>query len=376
MIKAGVLFPRSTIFPLLGSDLIGGIRSFLRQHSLSDKTELVLEPIGFGGDSKEVFQKTEHLILIENVDIILAFIDQRVVDLIYPLVSAAGKTLVVINPGANYADNWVPPDNVIFLDLQDALLSRLSSIRFIDSGRKDAIFTASYYDGGYHHGHALITPFLNSGGTIRYNYISELRLTDFTTAPLQQFLKDSSVNCLLSVFSGDESNRFLEELEGSGRADLEIFASPQMLEEQTLGKLKGSISFSVHSYLPWHSAIGSSENTEFKAEVKNELKREASIFSLLGWEAAMLVKGYIEYGQGLVGHLKQNSLITPRGEMKMDELSQHLIGPAYEASFGKGKGLKIENIVSTDHCLKEWKQLMESAQVIESSGWTNTYLCY
>lgn len=376
MIKAGVLFPRSTIFPLIGSDLIGGIRAYLHHHSGKDDIELVLEPIGFGGQGKEVYQKTEQLVLIENIDILLAFIDQQMADLIYPLISAAGKTLVVINPGANYAENWVPPENVIFLNLQDTLHSKLAGELAIQNGHKEIIFTASYYDGGYHHGHSLVTPYLNKGGNVLYNYITPLRTADFSIAPLQEFLQGSAVKCLFSIFSGDESNQFLQELEGLGRSDLEIFATPQMLEEQTLAKLKGPVSFSIRNYLPWHSGIGSSENTVFKTAVELETKRPVNIFSLLGWEAGILVAKYQQHGPEMVGRLKDMIITSPRGEMKMDGLSHHLIGPAYEASFGKGEGLKIENTVSTDQCLEEWKQLMESAQGIESSGWTNTYLCY
>ena len=54
MIKAGVLYPQSGIYPLLGADFLSGIKASLAFHGLKEKIQLITEPVGFGNTEKEV----------------------------------------------------------------------------------------------------------------------------------------------------------------------------------------------------------------------------------------------------------------------------------------------------------------------------------
>ncbi len=382
MLKAGILFPRSGIFPLLGSDFIGGIRSSLKRMNINDQVELVLEPIGFGGDKKEAYQKTEQLLLIHNVDFLVAFLDMRVADIIYPLAEALQKPVIIVNPGANYADNWVTPDNIVFLDLKDTLLSRLSGLNARKHDFSKAVFAISYYDGGYHHGHSLVTAFQEEGGEIVHTYISPLRSDEFNITALSEFLQaNPEINCLLSLFSGEESNRFLGELKNLDLDHkLHIFSSPFMLEEQTVAGFECQDKVKVHAYLPWHSGIDSAENENFKQQIAQETKKEANLFSLLGWEAGILIGEYLNSaiensnGTQFLSSLKNQTFVSPRGEMIFDPLTHHWVGPAYFATIDE-KGWRIEEFKSTEECMVEWKLLIDKSNVGDSSGWMNTYLC-
>ncbi len=382
MLKAGILFPRSGIFPLLGNDFIGGIRSLLKKINVHDQVELVLEPVGFGGDKKEAYQKTEQLLLIQNVDILVAFLDMRVADIIYPLAEALQKPVIIVNPGANYADNWVATDNIFFLDLKDALLSRLSGLVASKHDFSKAVFAISYYDGGYHHGHSLVTAFQELGGELVHTYISPLRSDEFNINELSEFLQaNPEISCLLSLFSGDESNRFLKELKNLDLdRKLHIFSSLFMLEEQTVAGLDCNDKVKVYTYLPWHSGIDSVENEEFKQQIIRETTREANLFSLLGWEAGIIISEYLnsatENGNGsqFLGVLKNQKLVSPRGKMMFDSLTHHWVGPGYFATVDE-KGWRIEEFKSSEECMVEWKQLIDKSNVGDSSGWMNTYLC-
>lgn len=382
MIKAGILFPRSGIYPLMGSDLIAGIRAFINSHSLQQEIELILEPVGFGADKKEVFQKTEQLFLVQNVDIIVAYLDMRVADILYPLAEALQKPLIVVNPGANYPSNWVAPDNILFLDLKDILHCRLSGKAAGEHSDNKAVMAISYYDGGYHHGHSMLTPFLENGGEILFNYISPLKKADFTIAPLSQYLREHPASTqILAVFSGEESNQFLRELSLISMAKpLTIFCSPFMLEEQTLQQMEFPLNMELKGFFSWHKDIDCKENHDFKVHIKRDSKREANVFSLLGWESGMLLKEYNEltaedqHGTVLVTRLGNKTLNSPRGGLILDPISHHLLGPEYECTINNN-GKQVSLSSDLKHTLKEWEQLMAQSLKGESSGWTNTYLC-
>ena len=67
---------------------------------------------------KEVYEKAEKLLMIDGVDVLMAYIDQRVMSILTPLFYASGKLVIIINPGANYPLNWVPQKNMVNLTLQ------------------------------------------------------------------------------------------------------------------------------------------------------------------------------------------------------------------------------------------------------------------
>lgn len=381
MLKAGILFPRSGIYPLLGSDFIAGIRSSLKALGIQEEVELMLEPIGFGSDKKELYQKAELLFLVENADILIAFIDQRISDTIYPLPGALDKPLVIVNPGANYALNWVAPDNVIFLDLEEVLLCRLTGKKAADQNIEKAALAISYYDGGYHHGHAMVSPFLEKG-TIVHTYVSPLKKVDFSITPLAQFLKDNEeISTILGLFSGEESDQFLKELVDLklGRP-IKIFGSPFMLGEQNSKSTDLSADIELSGYLPWHSGLDNKENNQFKEQLKQDTGKPANLFSLLGWESGLLLKEYLNLDiarrnpGALLGFLSEKGFSTPRGEMVLDPVTKHLLGPVFEST-QNGAEKSLKPALDTDQSLAEWKILVEKSVLEDSSGWTNTYLC-
>ena len=72
--------------------------------------------------------------------------------------------------------------------------------------------------------------------------------------------------------------------------------------------------------------------------------------------------------------LMKTTITGPRGEMKLDPVTQYFIAPAGKCSIKKGSG-KIEmdwNI----NLEKEWEDFVEEPRDAVVSGWTNTYLCY
>ena len=80
---------------------------------LQNEIAIVTENIGFGLDDEEVYSKNEKLLLAENVDVVVAFIDGKCAEMLTPLYAATGKILLLVNMGAHYNFDVQPSPNII-----------------------------------------------------------------------------------------------------------------------------------------------------------------------------------------------------------------------------------------------------------------------
>ena len=75
--NAGILLPRSNAHPEAGLDFMDGLRAFLKQKELKNQVQFFSEHAGYGAVETEVYEKVEKLLIIDDVDILLAYIDEN-----------------------------------------------------------------------------------------------------------------------------------------------------------------------------------------------------------------------------------------------------------------------------------------------------------
>src|SRR5690242_5221246 len=155
MLRVGVLYPRSSIFPLLGAEFLSGLNASLTVSNSKENFQLITENIGFYTVEKDIYLQTEKLLLQENADAIIAYIDLKTASVLQPLVTATNKLLIIVNPGANFPENWIPPAGTIYLTLLDSFLSRLTG-QLAANNSTESVLAASFYDGGYLHCLAMV----------------------------------------------------------------------------------------------------------------------------------------------------------------------------------------------------------------------------
>ena len=382
--KTGVLYPRSEAHPGMMVDFVEGIRSVLRNYQLTNEVELVSESIGFGGNEKEVYEKVEKLLVLEGADVLVAFVDLRILELIKPLLYASGKLVIAVNPGANYPENWVPQPNIVNLTLQHGFLCWLTGKLAAQMNKTNAASATTFYDCGYLHLAAMVKNFVKAGGEITYNYVNNQRYDDaFDINSLTGYLSsDKTTNSLLCVFDTFPASLFYSRLNTyDGAGSLHLFVSPMMLEQKALENTAGGFKFSVEGYLPWHAGLENNANKEFMDSYLQQTKRTASVFSLLGWETGLILQqvflqGNEHYPDGvkIAGKLAEKKINSPRGEMKLDPETNYFIAPVYKCSLSQNSGKCSIHFIETPE--SEWKAFVETPSEGVSSGWTNTYLCY
>jgi len=376
MIKTGVLYPRSSIYPLIGEDFLAGIRASVSIAGIQEQVEILTEPIGFGSNEKEVYQKTENLLFEKKVNMVIGFLDLKVTNVVQPLFTATRKKIIVVNPGANCPENWLASPGTYFLTLLDSFLCHLTGRDAKKNEPSRAVLAASFYDGGYHHCHSLVNGFTRTGGSLVFNYISPQKMKELDLAMLDEFLhNEPGVRTLLCSFSGEEALLFYELL---GKlpysSELELFVSPAMLEEQYLSRMNNKPGYSVTGHIPWVSTIDNRENKTFRKTIFESINREANVFSLLGWECGLVLKELLENkSTDDSGELINNSIKSPRGELKIDPESHYFLGGVYSASL-TNNGITLDDVVPEVD--EKWEDFKKEENDVSPAGWLNTYLCY
>ena len=378
--KIGILFPLSGKHPGIGPDFMDGLNAFLKYKQHTGTVIFLKESVGFGATEKEVCMKAEKLLIADDVDLLIAYIDEKVVHILYPLVQATGKLMLLVNPGANYPVNWISQPNVIRLNLQHAFLCWLTGVLAARSGTANAALATTFYDCGYLHSAVMVKNFIDSGGEIRFNYINNQAYDDsFEISRLTNFLADNP-DCenLLCIFDELPASLFYKQLDKYKSADpLHLFVSPMMLPKKGMENAGTGFTFSIEGYLPWMPELENEDNLLF---IKS-CTRPSTIFSLLGWETAMVLDEILQQhfedhgnAEQIVSHLKIKTLNGPRGGLKLDPETQFYIAPVIKYTLKAGS--VIPEIACVSNIETEWRSFTSEPTEGAVTGWLNTYLCY
>lgn len=382
----GVLFPRSNVYPLMGAEFMEGLKAIIGIEKLND-IKFIPESIGFGGSEKEVYTKAEKLLMIDDVDVLVGFIDEKILVLLKPLIMASSKLFIVVNAGANHPVNWIPQANIITLCLQHSFLCAVngSDAANNEAGNVPAAVASSFYDCGYLHLSAMVREFQSSGGKIAFNYINNQPASEkFNIIQLVEFLTaNSDTQTLLCVFDTKPAAGFYTLVNELDTAEqLQLFVSPMMLEKNAFAEMpSGGFNFPVQGYMPWHVDAPNENNKHYVGYFRQQLKKEPGIFSLLGWETGIVITEILALnndnyrdGNQVVETLKGKVLKSPRGSLQLDAVTNYFLSPAIRITLpARSMHPEFEYAVNLEN---EWEEFIETEIEGHVSGWTNTYLCY
>ncbi|HMD01180.1 MAG TPA: ABC transporter substrate-binding protein [Ferruginibacter sp.] len=381
--KVGILYPSSKAHPGITAEFLGGLKSFFKQQGIESNVTLVAESIGLGGVEKDIYERAEKLLMVEEVDVLVAYIDLRILAFIEPLLFSSGKLVIVVNPGANLPTNWISQPNVVFLTLQHAFLCSLTGALPTDASGQKAAVATTFYDCGYLHSAAMVKSFIRSGGTIAFNYVNNQRYdANFSIKELADHLaSDDKASSLLCIFDEFPASIFYDRLNELENIDgQQLFVSPMMLQEKALEKHSG-FKFDIEGYMPWDIRSENDSNTLFGDSLRTHAKKEPNIFSLLGWETGLILqqvminaKDDFSDGVGIVETLSKADMNGPRGKMKIDPHTNYVTTPIIKCSIKNHSGKIEKETIGIPE--DEWNKFTEAPAEGITSGWTNTYLCY
>jgi branched-chain amino acid transport system substrate-binding protein len=379
----GILLPRSTYYETISFDLYEGLRSGLNHYGFQD-IKIVTENIGFGSDKQQCYRSAEKLLLEENVTMVIAYIGQRMAQLLRPLFLAANKILIVLDSGANLPTENPSCPNIVYHSLQNSLGAWFSSKQAIKDGYVLAGMVTGYYDGGYLQTYSLCNSFEEAGGQISFNHATGYKEDDFTMEPLKNYLDEFPNSALLSLFSGDYVQWYFSDIKDwISDKKTTIYLSPFGVEETMLQKAVFP-NCKIKGVAAWFKNIDSQENNLFVNTIK-KAGRTPNLFSLLAWESAQIVIKVFDLlnknennSAQTISDLLSFEFVGPRGKVSFNSKTNTSISPLYEVEvvLNEEDGMCKVNLLSE---IKDTDQTFELISELEigsaSSAWYNSYVC-
>lgn len=383
MPSIGVLLPGSTLYPSIGMDFLQGLKSCFSFHQYND-IHYQVSMIGYGIKDDDVYAAAEKLLVADNADVVIAFAGDYHAARLSPLFAAAGKLLIITNGGANYPEVFNPPvSHTIFHSLNDCLCCFLTGkYAARQEGGHGAIMIASFFDGGYRHTHAMNNAFQLAAGAIKHYYVCHFKKEEFNTDSLTAFIKENpDVKKVLAVLSGDVTRFIFKDLAAAQQeSQLQWYAAPMMFDS-TPGDFeepKPEVPGGMCGYTNWVPELGNEANIAFLDHYKNANGKEANLFSMQGWENALLVMKYLEqlataaHTQAAIDQLAGIPIQSPRGSIYVHE-QRHVLGPAYLVKATGRLQVTVEDVMPDTSTA--WQDMQEQIPDEPFSSWRNTYLC-
>ncbi|KAA9339018.1 ABC transporter substrate-binding protein [Adhaeribacter soli] len=382
-IKIGVLLCRSTLYPTISADIFTGIKAGLKQFGLGN-AKVIMENVGFGGVEDEVYAKAEKLVLQEEVQLLIAFLDHFAAVKLDSLVNNSGCLLLVLDPGGNVPVESQAAANRFTLSLQAALGSRISGKMAAGNNNPKSIFATSFYEGGYLGCYAFVRGLEKSGGSVCYNDVIPFRFENYNPQLIRQAIEQQQPFSVLAQFSAEAGGIFLKEFAAlEAHQKTRLFVSPFLLEESWLAT-QPFLFENIEGCTVWSEELDLPENKLF-LETMQQAGKKGNIFSLLGWEAGQFCSRVTEIN-GDAGNwqpeaLEKLSRLTfnsPRGPLTPHPESHYFISPMYRAKVvaaSQTNTCKLEVLGEVENIGQEWQEFLADLPESTFSRWTNTYLC-
>jgi branched-chain amino acid transport system substrate-binding protein len=381
--KIGVLVPKSSHYGAIGVNLLAGLRNSLTYYG-NNETQIIPKSIAFGAHKNEVYKAAEQLIVEEDVQLLVAYISNKMVQVIRALVMATNKILLVLDAGANLPQESPTSPNIFYISLHNALGAWLAAKYAIKDGYKEAAFTSCFYDGGYLHTYAIAKAFTHNGGNIIANHVVQYNEETFTMLPLHNLYEAGSTACTLAIFSGEYAQWFYKNITPPQKySNLYVYAAPFTLEEQMLQKTPFP-QVNVKGVVSWSATLDTPENNVFKQVVAQETDDTANVFHVLGWEAGQLIINVLSliatHKKNILAismELKQQTFNTPRGLLCFNNTHNTTLTPMYEVMLTEAadgnSALKINSILTDVQT--DFEVMAQGDLKGATSGWFNSYVC-
>ncbi|HEY4063545.1 MAG TPA: ABC transporter substrate-binding protein [Puia sp.] len=370
-IRIGLLLPRSTDYPAMGFEILDGLRCGLKLQGVA--CDLFSENTGFGEDQALTWSKAEKLLIQDNADLLVVYSGSLNAESLYPLADAAQKPFIILDAGMQLPLGK-PSPYCFHISLQGLHACRLAGF-MAGTGNRKVLMATSFYDGGYRGPFSYDRGLSEAGGAVCGNFVSGYKITEFNIDNYLFLLQRSEAAAVAACFSTYLAELFFKALgeKHSEATPLPFYCSPFMAEEQLLGKcdFPGG---EFHAIVPWATSLQNKEQEQFIHTIREEKNKTATIFHLLGWEAAIAATA--AWRQGALA-LKGFCYSSPRGEVTIHPETHYSFAPLYKGKIargGEGKcTLEISEPVPVDAAMH--MAVLGDRPDSVATGWTNDYLC-
>lgn len=369
--KIALLLPKSVIYPSMSFDIMDGFKQGLKHIGLEGKHEIVSAGIGVAAKHEEIYERCEQF-LLDGADIIIGYINPLAAEFVHSLFESSGKTLLVLDTGYHFPNFHGRLSNAYFISLQGCLCARVVVNKAFEDGYRKFAFTCSFYDAGYRPSYVYPAAVEEKGGEIVFNHITPLKRSDFTLAPLYNYLQEQRETAVLATFCGDMAEDFFTESKNTISGH-KVYVTGFTSDETWLSKIPyPGTDFS--SAVAWSHHLNIHQNEIFVRTMNSIKDGKANLFSLLGWEAALFIeKGNTDFDNVIID--------SPRGKVWMNPENRFTEAQVYLATVTQDQNTEncmlkdIEPSSVTEYERETLNNDIKFVQSIEANTWLNAYAC-
>lgn len=377
--KIGLLLPRSVIYPSIAFDIVGGLRGYLDNIG-GDNIEIKTESIGLGADDKIIYGACEKM-LLDGINIIAGYVNPVTAEKLEPLFASANSLFIALDAGYHFPSSTKKLPHVFYISLQGALCVRAVIKTAMEDGMKNMAFAGSFYDSGYRSSYAFHRGVEEGGGKVTFNLVTPLKRSDLTLQPLETHCKEIEVDGIFASFCGDMLQDFYSAASvGNVFKEHTIYGSSFSGEEQWLAQSPYP-GVDIKVCVPWGNDLDNAANVYFKEQLKKKNKN-ATIFSLLGWEAGQVIEKIISVSGTIeaISILEGSVYESPRGTVELDKNTHQTYAPVYEALVKENEKTGNCLLVLQQKSIHTEEQRLRLEKDINNisgpmSSWFNAYAC-
>ena len=361
--KIGLLLPNSKYYPYIGSDLYLSLK-----HFLGENFRYSIKDTGFGSP-RENQVAVKELVLYESVDLLVGYLGYSSITAIKPLIQQTKTPLILCSPGDHPYIKADKSPYIVHLSL-DLFQSYYFSCKwaFENIGKKYS-YIGSFFEAGYPFLFAAELAAKKFGG-----YFGNIAIThkekDAAIEQGFQRISQSHNDFILMGYHGTEAAEMINFMNSNHPVEqIPVVVPPFFYESEILKENKN---------IPFVAVKTWQEPSKCLMDLFNaEHNRNASVFAILGNEAASVIKHCIDSGwdkKGEISPLLENYILdSERGSMKFDiELNRFICNyNLFNVNYDTKTSQIVDTILHTEQ--SDFEVLDNIDQ--EISGWTNTYLC-
>jgi len=370
--KIGLLVPRSAIYPSINFDMVNGVRNGAKYLGYQD-WEFRIDTVGYGTDDKLIYEKCEQL-LFEGISIVIAYINPTTAEKLQPLFANAQGLLIALDAGYHFPLKPDRLDNVITISLHGGVCCRAIAGAAAAAGHKNVGFTASFYDAGYRSCYTIAKGFEEVNIPIVVNHITKLKRAEFTLAPVNEVLESKQADALVAAFCGDMAVDFYNNV---AVTDAPVYGTPFLADEQWLAQTTYP-GFDTQVFTTWISGLDNPANKAF-IDTMTEANANVNLFSLLGWEAAIVAGLAVSGGEPAKLPQRLEGYEGPRGSMKFNQSNNNVESPVYKVMVtgSDGSPFCTTELVAAYDASEEYKMIQKDVVDFGGKGtsWFNAYGC-
>lgn len=372
-LKIGMLLPQSKQYPFLDRDFMRGIRL----NGLNVK--FFIESIGIGADEKMIIDKMQKLSFQEDIRVFIGFFGHRNIANVYEYASSHDLFLLVTDIGSTLPYASQKQRGVYINSFGMAESSYHLGEYLATQNYKNIATSSSYYDSGYGINQAIEIGLYENNSEFSGHYITPLNPRENEADCMQEVLAPLKPEAVFAFHSGiyaEEHASYL--IKNKLAQSYPFYFTSFSVSDKIVEEYSDAFENDFFVVASWSEKFKNRKNTLFTEKYKAVFHEKPSIFSMLGYESALILES-----------LLQDSDIVPALDILIERMADAPEGPRGKIEFLADTNRTcfdnyifkmVDNETQIEAVLKNngefIQKIMSGSAPQTGSGWHNAYLCH